>query len=323
MERETGTRDSTVRERCAAGLPRRPGGIGVGTAFGTFGELLQGALPERDGDFLVTLPVERNTVATFRPGPAGGGLRVDPPHKGKALRLAGMVLAELGEEPSGFLSIESALPEGKGMASSSADLVATARAVTGALGAELSCRRLETMLARIEPTDGVLYPGVVAFHHCSVRLRQRMASPPPMTVVAVDEGGQIDTVAFNRIPKPFTTRQHVEYARLLDELSQALEEGDAVTVGAIATRSAALNQALNPKLTLEPMIRLCSEYGGLGVVNAHSGTTLGILLLDSAPDHAVRLEALTRVCRELTGSVAVHRVLTFDAAPDHPRWSTV
>ncbi|UZI28568.1 hypothetical protein [Streptomyces sp. VB1] len=63
--------------------------------------------------------------------------------------------------------------------------------------------------------------------------------------MAVDEGGQVDTVAFDRIPEPFTPRRHIEYARLLDELSRALEEGDAVIVGAIATRSAALNQALD------------------------------------------------------------------------------
>ena len=45
--------------------PRAAGATGVSSAFGTFGELLQGVLPEEDGDFLVTLPVARWTMARF------------------------------------------------------------------------------------------------------------------------------------------------------------------------------------------------------------------------------------------------------------------
>ncbi|MCP9975684.1 hypothetical protein LUX02_19820 [Streptomyces somaliensis] len=160
--------------------PGEPGATGVGTAFGTFGELLQGVLPEEDGDFLVTLPVARWTRAAFRLDPDLDDVVVRPVWKRKARRLARMIVEEGAPRPvGGELTVHSLIPEGKGLASSSADLVATARAVGQALGLAMPAPRIERFLARIEPTDGVLYPGIVAFHHRSVRLRAVLGSLPP------------------------------------------------------------------------------------------------------------------------------------------------
>jgi L-threonine kinase len=76
------------------------GRVGVGTAHGTFGELLQGALPgpgEPDGEgrFLVTLPVARWSSARVELRPPGSGLTVSPATKTKAAALARTLLAEL------------------------------------------------------------------------------------------------------------------------------------------------------------------------------------------------------------------------------------
>lgn len=60
---------------------------------------------------------------------------------------------------------------------------------------------MEDWLRPVEPTDGVMYPGVVVFEHRAVRLRAELGTLPPLTVVAVDEGGHLDTVAHNRRPR--------------------------------------------------------------------------------------------------------------------------
>lgn len=301
--------------RTATGVQTRTGttgATGVSAAFGTFGELLQGVLPEEDGDFLVTLPVARWSMAHFALDPEGPpGIRVLPAHKKKALRLTGMILADERLPAAGTLRIDSTLPEGKGLASSSADLVATARAVANALDITMPPRRIEGYLARIEPTDGVLYPAVVAFHHRSVRLRARLGSLPSMTVVGIDEGGAVDTVAFNHIPKPFTVADRHRYARLLDRVTVAVARGDLATVGQVATESARMNQVLRHKRSLEPMIRVCEQSGGLGVVVGHSGTSLGILLDTEAPGHADRLVTVAQRCQELAGNVTVYHTLSF------------
>ncbi|WP_329791307.1 kinase [Lentzea sp. DG1S-22] len=292
--------------------PLYRGVTGVGTAFGVFGELLQGVLPEQDGDFLVTLPIARWSVATFRGSAEAGELTVWPPHKTKALRLAGMLLRDAGRPVAGEIRIDSGLPEGKGMASSSADLVATARAVATAFGIGLPPRRLETYLAGIEPTDGVLYPGVVAFYHRRVALHSVLGSLPAMTVVGVDEGGQVDTVEFNRIPKPFTPADRREYAGLLARVTDAVGRGDLAEVGRVATRSALMNQVLRPKALLERVLEVCREVGGLGVVAAHSGTSLGVLLDPAVPGYPEQVAAAAGACSSIAGNVAVYRCLSFD-----------
>lgn len=294
--------------------PRRSyrGATGVSTAFGTFGELLQGALPEPDGDFLVTLPIARWSIATFRTGPDSPQLEVQPPYKRKAVRLVEMILDDAGVRMGGLLTIDSGIAEGKGLASSSADLVATARAVANALGLAMPPERIESLLVRIEPTDGVLYEGIVAFYHRRVQLHSVLGLLPSMTVVGVDEGGTVDTVAFNRIPKPFTRTDRRTYARLLDRLTEAVCRCDLPAIGEVATRSALMNQLLRPKWTLGAMLDICIEVGGLGVVNAHSGTMLGILLDSRDPDHRDRVADAARMCLGLTGDVAVYRSLSFD-----------
>jgi uncharacterized protein involved in propanediol utilization len=294
--------------------PRLPyrGVTGVSTSFGTFGELLQGALPQRDGDFLVTLPIARWAVATFRGDPGSRELRVHPEHKQKALRLVTMIMESVREPIGGLLTIDSGLPEGKGLASSSADLVATARAVGNALGVDMSARRIESFLSRIEPTDGVLYPGIVAYYHRQVRLRAILGALPAMTIVSVDEGGMVDTLEFNRIPKPFSVADRREYARMLDRLALAVSHRDLASVGEVATRSAVMNQLLRPKWTLDPIIGICREVGGLGVVAAHSGTTLGVLLDSADPAYPERLAAAANACVAVAGNVTVYRSLGFD-----------
>jgi L-threonine kinase len=295
--------------------PARPlyrGATGVSTCFGTFGELLQGVLPGRAGDFLVTLPVARWAMATFQADPTAQGVRVHPAHKTKARSLAELILAGTATAGGGVLTIESSLPEGKGMASSSADLVATARAVANALHLDLRPRRLEELLRRIEPTDGVLYPGIVAFDHREVRLRARLGSLPTMTIVGVDEGGVVDTVAFNRIAKPFSGADRREYARLLDAMADAVRRADLAAVGALASRSAVMNQALWPKRSLAAVLDICAEIGGLGVVAAHSGTMLGILLDVSDPAYRTKIAGTVRACSRLSDDVSLFRSLTFD-----------
>lgn len=283
---------------------------GCSTSFGTFGELLQGVLPDQK-DFLVTLPIARWSTARFEVDPATTEVTVTPAHKTKALRAARILLDACGAGIGGRLTVDSGLPEGKGMASSSADLVATVRAVGNALGMTVSPELAESVLRDIEPTDGVMYPGIVAFYHREVRIREVLGSLPPLTVVGVDEGGAIDTVAFNRIPKPFSDKDKREYASLLDEMSGAIRASDVATVGRIATRSAELNQQLRPKRLLDEVIDVCRAAGGLGVVTAHSGTTLGVLLDDRDPGYPDRLAFAANALRMLAGNATVHRALCF------------
>ena len=98
------------------------------SCHGSFGELLQGALPEH-GPFLVTLPIELRARARFVVPDSLRELSVHPESSWKSLRLAEALLRRYALPLRGELTLASEIPRGKGLASSTADLVATYRAL--------------------------------------------------------------------------------------------------------------------------------------------------------------------------------------------------
>jgi uncharacterized protein involved in propanediol utilization len=283
--------------------PLSPVAVGVGSAPGTFGELLQGVLDGLPADFLVTLPIVRGSHATFRFDRTATEILVNPSSRQKSARLAAHLLADHGVLGGGDLTIQSTLPDGKGLGSSSSDLVATARAVAMALGVSLSPTTIEELLRQIEPSDGLMYSGVVAFYHREVRLLAQLGAPPPLTVVGVDEGGEVDTISFNRLPKPYNEDERREYSRLLVAVRNAVRSGDVRTIGRVASRSAVLSQRMRARPLLREMLVMCRSVDGLGVVVAHSGTVMGILLDASDPLHQRRVEMAMRSCESVCDNV--------------------
>src|SRR5437773_2092041 len=101
-----------------------------GVANGTLGELVQGQTVAGE-DFLVTFPVAFWSKA--RAVINDSGIVIGPRDKSKARRMASLVLQRLGLASAGaVLEIQCGVPEGKGCASSTADVVAAARAVCDA-----------------------------------------------------------------------------------------------------------------------------------------------------------------------------------------------
>ncbi|MEU9075417.1 kinase [Kitasatospora sp. NPDC004745] len=296
-----------TRADAAAGTATAAVLHGTGSAPGTFGELLQGVTAEERLDFLVTLPIDAGATATFTAEPGAGTVTVHPPHKHRAARLVRLMLDAYGFAGGGRLRLSGGLPEGRGLASSSADLVATARAVGEALGVPVGPAVIEDFLRRIEPTDGVMYDGVVSFYHRQVRLRELLGPLSPMVIVGVEEGGAIDTLGFNRRPKPFTRAHRLEYDELLERVSEAVRTDDLPTVGRVATRSALLNEHLQPKRLLHRMIGLSEEFDALGVAVAHSGTALGVLVAESDPECARKVAELRTRAAALAGHTTLYR----------------
>lgn len=280
---------------------------GTGTAPGTFGELLQGVTAEDRLDFLVTLPIDTGATAAFTADPGVDTVTVHPPHKHRAAQLVRLMLEAYGFAGGGRLRLSGGLPEGRGLASSSADLVATARAVGESLGVPVGPATIEDFLRRIEPTDGVMYPGVVSFYHRQVRLREFLGPLSPMVIVGIEDGTAVDTLGFNRRPKPFTHAHRLEYDELLERVSEAVRTDDLRTVGQVATRSAQLNEHLQPKRLLHRVIGLSEEFDALGVVVAHSGNSLGVLVAESDPECTRKVDGLRARAAELAGHATLYR----------------
>lgn len=122
---------------------------------GSCGELIQGVLS--DGPFLITCPIDCYAAVRISDrftGWYGMG------SKAKSAMKRTLVLLGEKEFPWG-IRLESELPQGKGMSSSSADIAATAVGVAQALGYELSAADILREAAAIEPTDGIFCEGIV------------------------------------------------------------------------------------------------------------------------------------------------------------------
>ena len=160
-----------------------------------------------------------------------------------------------------------------------------------------------------------MYPGVVSFYHREGVLRRFLGCLPPLTIVGIDEGGEVDTVEFNERPKPLSPARRTEYADLLISMERAVARGDLRSLGEISTRSAVLNQEILRKNHLGLMLEMRRRYEALGVVAAHSGTQLGLLFGPGSSSERPR--DMSKIVAELERycpNVCVHSVPDFGTA---------
>lgn len=261
----------------------------IGNANGTFGELLQGILPNNK-HFLVTLPINKYSICEFSVDSQEEILSVIPVHKTKTLVFIQNLLTSYSLPIKGTLFLESELEEGKGLASSTADLIAAARAIESYYEITIPIHVLEAHIRKIEPSDGIMHKGIVAYYHKDVRLKKVMGNCPPLTILAIDEGGIVDTVKFNKASFHYTDPCKTEYQILLNKLTHAFQTNNIKLLGEVATRSAELNQYVLPKKHLDLLKGINEKIDSIGVITAHSGTLLGILLDKTDPSYQVKLQ---------------------------------
>ncbi len=179
----------------------------------------------------------------------------------------------------GQLTLSSPIPRRKGMGSSSADVVATIAATGLALGVELSPEAIADIALSVEPSDGVMFPGIALHDHLEGTLVELLGPPPPMEIVALDFGGTVDTLEFNAVDRrPAWRSIQAEVAEALGLIRAGIQEQDPRQVGRGATISARASQAVLPKPRLSAVLDFAQDVGAAGVNVGHSGTVIGVLL---------------------------------------------
>ncbi len=246
-------------------------------APGVCGELAQGLLGS--SYFLVTCPVDffaRVRVDLYQE-PIGINV---PPHCSKTASAVLGTLEYLGYAHLGSrISISNPIPRSKGFGSSSADLSAAIAATGLALGIELTPTQIGHLALQVEPTDGVMFPGIVMFDHREGTVEEQLGPPPPVEIVAMDFGGEVDTLAFNQVDRSAQWRAaQPETGEALTLVREGLRLSDPFVLGRGATKSALAAQQVLFKPRLPDVIAFAEEVGAVGVNVAHSGTAIGVLL---------------------------------------------
>lgn len=244
---------------------------------GSCGELVQGTV--NGTNFLVSCPVNWYSRVTVL---LGSTLEDDyPVNRLKTYQAVRRMLDQKGFSGYGVaLDVVSSLPMGKGMASSTADLAAGCFAVAAALKIKPDLGEIADIALEIEPSDATFFPGIVLFDHVRGMLYEELGDAFPLGVIALDFGGVVDTLEFNRrADLPSWHRSNESMVGQAIELVKAgIARKDPVLLGKGATLSALANQGILPKPRLEELIDFTSRHGAYGVNVAHSGTVVGVLV---------------------------------------------
>ena len=249
---------------------------------GTCGELAQGML---DGShFLVSCPVDLFSAVSVEVTDEGRIIAPsDAPKAARALRAA---LSFFGLDRLGVrLTIDSPIPRSKGMGSSTADVAGAIYALALALGRDIAPRDVARLALSIEPTNSSLFLNLALFDHRQGRISEDLGPPVPAEVMVLDCGGEVDTVAYNRVDR---TRMLRTLEPLASEALTLIREGQALgdiyLIGQGAIISARAHQKVLAKAPLESIISAAHEAGAAGVNVAHSGTVIGVLFPPDRPN---------------------------------------
>ena len=282
---------------------------GRGKAFGSFGEIVQGRLSS-DDDFLVTLPINVWNACRINCAPANGPRRLTCRLE-KSRALAKLLLADL-DVTYGYdirIEFERNLPVGKGLSSSTADMLAVVRAFEDAFGVVLSRSYVSRTFARLEPHDGLHFDTCVAYDHRSGTLLRDLGYIPQYVILAVDFGGTLDTLEYNRT-LAFGEDEKLQFDRLLERLEKAFAERDDAAIASCAHQSTLLHADRHNNALLFDLMRVANNLKSLGVINAHSGTFAGLLYPRDLPVKDIK-ELVAKLQDRFSREVFVTRTLHF------------
>jgi L-threonine kinase len=259
---------------------------GVGSCPLVLGECVQGRV--RSGPhFLITSPISLRSEAEFIADQDADGLSVEPEHCTKSLTAVQQYLSRQSLPLRGVLRVFTGAQSALGFGTSTADIAASIRAAAGAWDRRVSPEMISSIASHLEPTDGSMYPGSVAYAHREGRLLERLGSLPRFRALVTLNGESVDTVSFD------ARRVHYRYCAA-DE--QRLRMAWRMVRTAIRTKnlqlmaeagmvSAEINQQLLPKPLFDNIRDEVMQLGAEGVMIAHSGSLLSVVLDPAKADY--------------------------------------
>lgn len=293
-----------------------------GQAYGHHGELIQGVFQDEAGRLhrgLVTLPLSHmGSQATFQLADRQG-VSVVPAEKVKAAKAALLTLRLFAQQLGGHLTIDSAIPVGHGFGSSTADVVASIRAVANAFRTELRPSVISRLAVQAERASDA-----IAFENQAVLFAQREGvviehfgdALPPMWVIGFkgNDRQTVDTLALP--PARYSGEEIQTFAMLRGLAARSIKYQDPYLMGHCATLSAKISQRHLFKAQFETALGIANAFQACGVQVAHSGSLIGVILDASAADAA-------DIARKIAGAATTAGFKDVVVLPIYPVGGTV
>jgi len=276
---------------------------GTGYCPGTCGELVQGWA---DGNpFHITLPIELGSTTTIRHEISAQPLQIEG-NIGEKTRLAIARSAKMVGVYTGkfHCSIDTELPIGKGMASSTADIASAVRAVCDLAGYAVADEEVVSVATGIESSDGTPISGIVAINQKTGQLHHQLSKLPELHIALLVPEGLIRTCDVK------IGQQNAEgQARLLEDL-KTMTTPSAADLGRLATASAIYNQMDNPNPFFKLVYSDLDQLDAVGIAVGHTGCVVGALF-DTASACTRGLARLATLVTEECSSVDLIKTRLF------------
>ncbi len=257
------------------------------------GELIQGWL--LGGEKLISYGIDCYSQVILTEGPEEGCAIPS-----KARQMLRQVMKYYGfpsREAEGLhLKIHSEIPKGKGMASSTADLAATALAAATLLGKKITEAEIAALCVSIEPTDSTVFSQMTLFDPLNGGFRQAYGPYPRGRVLLLEGREVIDTIEFRKTDRRGLLMKEASHLKkALSLVEEGAQEKKLEKLAQAATISALANQNILYKPQLEQLIEISLKLGALGVNVAHSGSVVGIIHQEGSFDQDKFIASLKRL----------------------------
>ncbi|MFL0268654.1 kinase [Candidatus Clostridium radicumherbarum] len=240
---------------------------------GSIGEIIQGSAQGQD--ILVSCPINLYTeVKVFESTKPNNKYKYEK----SAVFLNNIITSwgyESYEKTLDF-KICSEIPKGKGFASSTADLCALYYALLKLFNKQFNEVELIKECIKIEPTDSILFKEMTMFDYKAGSFYEVLGRYLKFSILVFEGSNIVNTIEFNK--RAILPQKNIE--DLIPALKKGLIEKDIRKIGTVSTESIIRNQHRLRYDFLEDIIEVSSNYGGLGVIGAHSGDCLGIIFED-------------------------------------------
>lgn len=240
---------------------------------GSCGEIIQGKIEGRD--MLISCPVNIFTkVSLFETNEPIQRLS----YKKSSTFLKNM-LKRWGYEymdKNLDMGIASKIPEGKGFASSTADLTALYICLLKMFNREYSLAEIIQETIKIEPTDSIIFREMTLFDYKEGKIYKTLGEYKKFYILGFEGTRVVDTVAFNNSALP----PLAEIDDIMRWSSQGLKSGDIESIGRASSISIERNLTRLGYEIHGAVLKICNDTGGNGIIGAHSGDVLGIIYDD-------------------------------------------
>ncbi|CAM4092225.1 GHMP family kinase ATP-binding protein [Serratia silvae] len=176
------------------------------------------------------------------------------------------------------IDFDSTIPLAKGMASSTADIAATAQATARHFGYNLDESTLATLCVGLEPTDSTLFRQLTLFDHQTAATQIPGAWLPNIDILLLESPQWLNTADYHRRDRRQILLGHADtLAQSWALFSQAMQDRDHSKLGEATTLSARASQQLLPKPRFDDLLTIVEHSGIYGLNVAHSGSVVGLL----------------------------------------------